>query len=192
MFVKQINMNKFQELLNAFSILAPSITLLYINNNYSLDTIAFITTTILHNMSSFTYHMLCYYDYFEDKINNNYRKLDQSMIHVSSIIYSCVILQDYYYGLLMLLLNTNYIYRLWFFNDNALNRRLNICKSMILYLSPIIYNKHYIYFFRAIFYIILFILSFHFNYLFYGYGHFISHLFLAPYVYVLYNYIIKN
>jgi len=190
MFVKQINMNKFQELLNAFSILVPSLTLLYINNNYSLDIMAFITTTVLHNVSSFTYHTLCYYDYFEDKINNNYRILDQSMIHVSCIIYSYVISQNYYFSLFMLLLNINYIYRLWFCNDNALNRRLNLCKSIILYLLPIFIYGYYIYFFKALLYITLFILSFHFNYLFYGYGHFMSHLFLCPYVHVLYKFIL--
>ena len=94
----QFRMTFMQEVCNAVSMIVPTLVIAYYRiyeppatakfpfwNQYS-KTFAF--GTFLHLPFSFVYHILCAFNYFEDRVDCAARRLDQTLIHTVCIIYS--------------------------------------------------------------------------------------------------------
>lgn len=134
-----------QELCNAVSMMAPSLVIAwhYLVANarecfWHEHTLAFATGTLLHLPFSLSYHLMCAYEVFEDRVDNKARKLDQTFIHVCCVFYSFALGGVGMYCLGCTVLHLWYIFRLWMpgSHDHPKRRRRSVIIGMLLYTLP--------------------------------------------------------
>lgn len=87
-----------QEFCNALSMFIPTLVIIFYGVYdpgpmdgkpfWNVFSRAFAFGTFIHLPFSIAYHLLCAYDFFEDRVNCVPRKLDQTLIHVVCFIYS--------------------------------------------------------------------------------------------------------
>ena len=136
-------MQPIQEVANAVSMLAPALVILY----YAYTTRdLFVTTlligTLMHLPISFTYHLCAALGRFPNRLDNDMRRLDQTMQHVASTIFACA-LSGHHIGwtLVCVVLNTLCIFYLWdrrISNDGKRWIPINLCVH--LYLLPMLWR----------------------------------------------------
>ncbi len=179
-------MSKNQELLNALTIILPSLYLIYnYNNNVSLLLLA----SLIHLPFSFLYHLLVIYDNFGDKIDNNLRRLDQTFQHISIIIFSYAISKSVLFLLFNIIFNFYSINLIWNKKtSNDMKRWHNVCLNGILFKSYLLYDqKYYLYIYIIFIYLLCgfpFIPRINILY-FNGYGQSLSHCLLILYAHAL-------
>ena len=177
------------ELVNAVTTLCPSVVVSYFYMyNQSLCntyTLSISIGTLLHMPFSFTYHVLCAFDYFTHRVDCVGRKLDQTFIHVTCVFFSYGLSASPLYAGCNVLVNTLCIRRIWIqgAHDTPFNRRRNVAAASILYMAPLLWRGDYATFFTA--YVgFLGIGSLAFMCQMYA-GHAIFHILLGPFVYQL-------
>jgi hypothetical protein len=185
-----------QELCNALTIVAPSLLLAFLWFNtahYNNYTLIIILSTWIHMLISASYHMMCAFGYFKDRINCAMRKLDQSLIHMCCITFSYALSGDTLYGLTALMINAWYITRLWVpgTHDTRFGRLSNLFVAIMLSLFPIFIRGDYINYFGALGSFIVAAVFFQMNEFFHGWGHAISHLCYCQFLYFLFMSSIK-
>jgi len=184
-----------QEFANAVSMVVPSLVVVYhylfadpATCFWSIYTKAVGGSALLHLPFSFSYHMMCAFDYYEDRVNSMGRKLDQTFIHVASTMCAFGLSGDGLYTASMAILQTWYIIKLWMpgLHDNSFERRSNVFMSVILYTLPMLWRGDHANFVRA--FMGSFMLgasAFAFNRYFNGWGHSTSHVVLGVFMHCL-------
>lgn len=117
-----IKMSFAQEMMNAFSMFIP-VSVVYYHYTVAYAEPCFWTTItgplgiavgcLLHMPFAFMYHFLCALDFFEDRVENLGRKLDQTFIHVSSAIFSYALSGAQLYAVATALLHGVAISYIW-------------------------------------------------------------------------------
>ena len=103
-----------------------------------------ILGTILHFPFSFYYHIGCAKHAFNHPIDCVARKLDQTFVHVASMLYAYALSKSMLYTCGCILLNSYFILRLWVLPiyapsyDRAWERRMNMFIGVMMYLLPIL------------------------------------------------------
>jgi hypothetical protein len=175
-------MTENQELLNAITILLPSVYLLY---NYNNNIILLLLTTLIHLPFSFIYHLKVYNKLLPNRIDNNLRRLDHTFQHVSIIIFSYIISKSILFLLINIINNIYSIYYIWDKKtSNDMKRWENVCLNGLFINIYLLYDKkYYLYLYINIIYLLCgfpFIPNINKKY-FYGYGQSISHCLLVLY-----------
>ena len=179
-----------QELANAISMLFPAIVTLQcaLVHKHTLVTALLIGTT-MHLPVSFTYHLLAALKRLPDRIDNDFRRLDQTLQHVACAIFAYATTGIVKYGLACLFLNSLGIFALWHPRTSNDGRRfipINLCAH--LYMMPMLWRgdtSNFLIAFEAFWMGGVFFVPF-INYDFFdGWGHFIFHLALGVHSYAL-------
>jgi hypothetical protein len=190
------NMTFAQEFANAVSMMVPSLVVIHHYHFadpaacfWSVHTKAVGGSALLHLPFSFSYHLMCAFDCYEDRVDCVGRKLDQTFIHVASALCAFGLSGgDGLYTAGMAILQTWYIAKLWMpgVHDNSFERRSNVFLSVILYTLPMFWRGDHANFFRA--FVGSFMTgasAFAFNRYFYGWGHSTSHVVLGVFMHCL-------
>ena len=177
-----IYMSKNQELLNAITIILPSLYLIY---NYNNNILLLLFSSLIHLPFSFIYHITVVYDKFGDKIDNNLRRLDQSFQHISIIIFSYAISKSILFLIFNIIINYYSICLIWNKKtSNDMKRWKNVCFNGILFKTYLLYEqKYYLYIYTILIYLLCgfpFIPNINILY-FNGYGQSLSHCLLILY-----------
>ena len=140
-----------QELCNAMSMILPSCLIAYYwiweppatedEPFWNIYSKAFAFGTLLHLPFSVAYHLLCAFDYFEDRIDCVPRKLDQTLIHVVSAILAWALSGVDLYGCGCGIVNTWFIAKLWMKgpHNTSFERRSNVIIAVVLYTFPLLW-----------------------------------------------------
>ena len=181
-------MTQSQEVCNAISTVLPSIFITNLwSDNMVLESKIICLSVWCHMPVSFFYHMLCAFHYFEDPIDTFLRKLDQTMVHACCVTISYSLSQDVLYGISSFIMNSWYIGKLWIQgrHNTSLERRTNLALCIFLYLLPVLVHGDYTNYFSAFGSFITAVIVFHFNELFYGWGHSLQHVLYCPFIFYL-------
>jgi len=140
-----IYMTENQELLNAITILLPSLYLLYnYNQNRNDDILLLLLASLIHLPFSFTYHFKIYKKSLEDRIDNNLRRLDHTFQHILIIISSYIISKSKSFLLLNIIINIYSIYFIWDKKtSNDMKRWKNVCLNGLFINLYLLYQKKY-------------------------------------------------
>jgi hypothetical protein len=130
-------MSSGQEFANALSMLAPTLALLLsvLEEPHALVMVLLIGTA-MHLPVSFTYHLSCALQHFPDRIDNDLRRLDQSLQIVSGSLFAVALSGSWLYGLVHLLVHFRGICTMWLARtSNDGMRWKNIALSVLCYLG---------------------------------------------------------
>jgi hypothetical protein len=186
-------MTPVQEAFNALSMLLP-LTILSHAYNASTTTknLLLLIGAAMHLPSSFAYHMSAAFNRYSCRLDNDMRRLDQSMQHVTGTIYAYALSGGSIpFTLANVALNAYGIARLWDPETSNDNRRwIQVMFSVILYTLPILaIHLDYLRYITAIASVILggacaFIPKLNIS-LFRGWGHTLFHAALALHAHAL-------
>jgi len=134
-----------QEFANAITILFPAFTtaLLAFETKNTMVTIILIGT-LMHTPVSFTYHLLAGLGRHADRIDNDLRRLDQTMQHVAIVLFTFATSGSVFYTTLCCKFNAYYIFRLWHPKTTNDGRRfipINIAAHF--YMLPLLWRADY-------------------------------------------------
>ena len=145
-------MSPTQEISTAISMVLPTTVFaldLWTKPPHPCVTILLIGTCI-HFPFSFTYHFCSAVNMFHDRFDNNMRRLDQSMQHVISTLFSFALSGSIKYAALNLIVNARGIILLWKKDtSNDGKRWVAIMYCVMLYTLPMLYRGDVINFFTA-------------------------------------------
>ena len=186
-------MSQEQELFNAITMIFPTILLAYKACTYSNYWIKILfISCLIHLAVSLIYHINVAYDNYEDRIDNNIRRLDQTLQIIIGTIITFALFGCWQYTLCAIIINLIGIYYIW--NNETSNngdcwKCILLC--VILYTSPILLQRKYYNYLITIGSIIIgglcFIPEINTKY-FKGWGHSIMHLFTFIHIQSLINY----
>tara|TARA_B000000557_G_scaffold264721_1_gene271256 strand:+ start:2286 stop:3554 length:1269 start_codon:yes stop_codon:yes gene_type:complete len=137
---------KHQELLNAFTMVLPASIMLF---RKLTDKVAFkdeewtawlvIGASLLHAPFSIIYHVRSAYEMDNDRLDNFWRRSDQSAIHITSILYTIALSRSVNYSILSLVFNGYSIKRLYAKESDSIGAkpRIRILMSVVMYTLPI-------------------------------------------------------
>jgi hypothetical protein len=191
-------MGVHQELLNAGSMVFPSIYCLYycmrwntmdLSNERDRLVVYMVLGTVAHMPWSVLYHLQCALMPHKDKIDNNFRRLDQTFIAVAAIMFSFALTGSTLFFYCCSALNGIVIYRLWSAGNTSpqrkVERRLGLALTTLVYQlpiavvhSPLHFVKCFVTFFASAF-------AFARPEFFGGFGSFIFHVGMTPYIMLL-------
>jgi hypothetical protein len=187
-------MHPAQEIANAFSMLLPAFVILYL----ALDTrhvmvTALLIGTLMHLPISFAYHVLAAFNRFPDRIDNDLRRLDQTLQHIACTIFAYTTSGSFYYAAACWKFNSFFIYKLWHPRTSNDGRRwIPINAAVHLYMLPMLWNGdtlNFVIAFESLWIGGVFFVPF-INYDFLaGWGHWVFHVALAVHMYALANYV---
>jgi hypothetical protein len=174
------------DLLKALSLFAPLGFLPYLyepdwtKNSVKLTSILIITIVLVN---SFAYHTMCFLGKFQDIINNDARRLDQTGQHVANAVAAYILSGSTLYFALFAVYSTWCIMMLWRPTDPPWQRQINLLLSMVLSLAPMAWRGDNENLVGAVLtlggMVVLFKLD--------GYCHALSHLLLVPYFYFVFK-----
>ncbi len=187
------SMTQLQELSNALTMIYPSGVLIYKYYVMPHKLLGYLLLgNLLHLPFAFTYHLNVALNSQSNRIDNKIRRLDQTFIHISSIIYSYVLSKfNVQYMIINCVFNSISIYQIWvpkYSNDGQ--RWKHVAYSIILYTMPILVRGDVKNFCLSLFYMILGGVSFHPKVnlpIFRGWGHSIFHLTLGKFASTICN-----
>jgi hypothetical protein len=185
-------MTPIQEIFNAITMIFPTIVLLWNVWNLSNQlTIILLIGSSMHLPVSFTYHLSVAFNRYSDRIDNDMRRLDQSMQHIIGILYSFALSGSFLYTVLNIFYNIYGIIYLW--NPKTSNdgkRWIPVTISIFLYTLPMLWRgdiNNYILVITSIFIGgLCFIPQLNYN-IFMGWGHTLFHIMLIYYAQILVN-----
>ena len=177
-------MTPSQEIANALSMLLPTVILLAYSSPLLL-----LLGACMHLPVSFTYHLSMAFGRYADPIDNDMRRLDQTLQHVVCTLYSyATSLGSFPYTLMNLIINAIGIVQLW--DPQTTNDRKRwqpIFVSGVLYLLPLLTQRGNAFYFLLAF--LTFLLggtaAFLYDKVLRGYGTLILHSLLAIHAYAL-------
>ena len=174
------------DLLKALSLFAPLGFLTYMNeiefkhNSVKWTSILIITLVLVN---SFAYHVMCYLGKFQDLINNDARRLDQTGQHIANAVAAYILSGSTLYFTLVAAYSTWCIMMLWRQDDPPFQRQINLLLTMVLSLAPMAWRGDNENLAGAVgilaFMAVLFKLD--------GYCHSLAHLLLVPYFYFIFK-----
>ena len=174
-------MTPAQEIANALSMFLPTLVLAYHSANSGNSWVFLLLLgACMHLPVSFTYHLSVAWGRYADRIDNDMRRLDQTLQHVVSTLYSYVLSQGSTgYMLLNLAINARGVARLWDPRTSNDGRRWQaIFVSGVFYMLPVLAGGKVLHFLSAF---LAFLLggtaAFVFNGS--GYGSLVLHLLMA-------------
>ena len=180
-------MTPAQETANALTILMPAILLAYQSAYHGSHWVHLLLLgSCMHFPVSCTYHLSAAFGRYTDPIDNDMRRLDQTLQHVVCVLYSYALSNGSVgYTLLNLVVNTRGVVRLWdpsTSNDRRRWRPIFVCG--VLYLLPILAKGEVLWFSIAFLAFLLggtaaFVLNKH------GYGSVTLHLLMVVHAYAL-------
>jgi len=139
---------KHQELLNAFTMILPASIMLF---KKTTDDISFkneewtawlvIAATLFHAPFSIIYHVRTAYEMDTDRLDNFWRRSDQSAIHITSTLYTIAISRSIIYSIFSLIFNGYSIKRIYAKKSDSVGTRprIRIAISIITYTAPILW-----------------------------------------------------
>lgn len=135
-------MTSTQEFLNSISMVLP--TLVFAMNawyNPSRFLAVLLVGSSMHLPVSFTYHLGVAFHRYPDRLDNDMRRLDQSLQHVMGILFSFALSGSLGYALLNLLFNLYGIVQLWDARTSNDGRRwMPVLISILLYTAPMLWR----------------------------------------------------
>jgi len=150
-------MTSLQETLNAFTILLPTtaILLFYVlylerfpENAARAKLLFLLLGSAMHMPVSFTYHLGVAFGRYPDRLDNDMRRLDQSLQHVAGTIFAFALSSGEWYctffTFLNLLLNSLWIIAIWRTKNDG-KRWMSVFFSILLYTLPILFRNFRIY-----------------------------------------------
>ena len=177
-------MNPIQEVFNAVSMLAPAAMILYYaytTRNVLVATL--LIGTLMHLPVSFTYHICAALNRFPDRIDNDMRRLDQTLQHVASTIFAFALSGFPFWAFVCSVLNGLGILFLWnprTSNDGMRWAPINMCAH--LYLLPMLWRgdlTNFLIAFEAFWMGGVFFVPWINKEYFFGWGHCVFHFALA-------------
>jgi len=140
-----------------------------------------IITLVLVN--SFAYHIMCYLGKFQDIINNDARRLDQTGQHIANAVAAYILSGSTLYFTLFAAYSTWCIMRLWRPDDPPFQRQINLLLTMVLSLAPMAWRGDNENLAGAVVVLACMTILFKLD----GYCHALSHLLLVPYFYFIFK-----
>jgi len=134
-------MTPVQEIANALTMLLPTILLAHQSAHHGNHWVYLLLLgSCMHLPVSCTYHLSAAFGRYTDPIDNDMRRLDQTLQHVVCVLYSYALSNGSVgYMLLNLVVNTRGVVRLWDPSTSNDKRRWRpIFVSGVLYLVPIL------------------------------------------------------
>ena len=174
------------DLLKALSLFAPMGFLAHLyetdwaKNSVKLTSILIITLVLVN---SFAYHAMCYLGKFQDLVNNDSRRLDQTGQHIANAVAAYILSGSTLYFVLFAVYSTWCILLLWRPHDPPFQRQINLLVTMLLSLAPMAWRGDFKNLSGALSVLAFMIGLFKFD----GYCHALSHLLLVPYFYFVFN-----
>jgi len=142
-----------------------------------------------HCVFSILYHLRCAFKCDRHHVDNAYRRLDQSAIHLTCAIWAFCLSGSFIYGAVVLLINAWCVVQLWQPGPHSWGWmvRARLTTTTFLYLLPMAFRKgQFQNFGYSLVSISVAFLCFAFSQRWlYGYGHAVFHLILAPYGIIL-------
>ena len=131
-------MSPAQEVGNAVSMVLPTAVLAF---NAWADPNSFVTVLLvgsaMHLPVSFTYHLSVAFERYQDRLDNDMRRLDQSMQHVAGTVFSFALSGSLGYTALNLALNLRGLYYLWAKEtSNDGKRWVPVLLCVLMYTAP--------------------------------------------------------
>eukprot|EP00960_Hanusia_phi_P053962 762510-Hanusia_phi.AAC.9 len=138
-------MSPLQEFFNAVTMLFPTIALSHYAINWPHPFVVLLLLgTVSHLPVSFTYHMSVAFSRYDDRLDNDMRRLDQSMQHVLGAIFSYALSGSFAYMLLNLIYNVYAIILLWDpQTSNDGKRWFPVMISVLMYNAPMAWRSDY-------------------------------------------------
>lgn len=175
------------ELAKALSMGAPLLVLIYVFKwpVKNAQFLAFYAGMLLLIATSFAYHLMCHLNYFECVIDNDARRLDQSMLHVNSALIAFALSGSTTYFAFVFVYALIAVSLLWKRGEHDTSdlRRANIVVTLCLAVLPMVWRHDYLNLVGSA--ASLFATAALFVYG--GAGHTLSHLLLPFYIYFLYR-----
>lgn len=176
------DMTPAQELCNAISMAIPVLTLVA-RGVHSMPMACLQVGAIIHFPSSFVYHISVGRKCYTDRIDNDMRRIDQTMQHVAGTMFSFATSRSGVYTSLACLPNLLWVYRIWHpstTNDRKRWRGVSCC--ICLYTLPVLFRRDY----RNFLGCIASLYSAGMCFLFVkGWGHTLFHVLMGPFAYFL-------
>ncbi|EKX42933.1 hypothetical protein GUITHDRAFT_153400, partial [Guillardia theta CCMP2712] len=100
--------------------------------------------TVSHLPVSFTYHMSVAFSRYEDRLDNDMRRLDQSMQHVLGTVFAYALSGSMFYMFINLVYNVYAIILLWDASTSNDGRRwVPVMISVCMYNAPMAWRQDY-------------------------------------------------
>jgi hypothetical protein len=135
-----------QEIANAVSLLAPALVTLraaLVHSRHALVS-ALLCGTLMHLPVAFAYHVLAALKRFPDRLDNNMRRMDQTLQHVACVIFAYATANSARYALACALANAVGVAMLWHpITSNDRRRWIPIHLCVHLYLLPMWGTTHF-------------------------------------------------
>ena len=181
--------SSMQEISNAISMILPiSVLLLNIWPDPHPLVIVLLMGTSMHLPVSFTYHLSCAFNRYQDRLDNDMRRLDQSMQHIVGTLFSFALSGSVLYAALNLFVNLRGICQLWRKEtSNDGKRWIPVMYSVLLYTLPMLWRGDAINYSFAMISMMVGGISFVHTRLFSGWGHTIFHAVLMLHTQALVN-----
>jgi hypothetical protein len=127
-----------QEMANAVTMFAPTLALVHsIGERPHVLVMVLLVGSAMHLPVSFTYHLGCALNHYPDRIDNDMRRLDQTLQIVSGSLFAGALSGSWLYGILHFMLHLRSICTMWWMNtSNDGNRWKHVLLSVLAYLAP--------------------------------------------------------
>ena len=149
-------MTKQQEIANAFTMVTPAIYLIkFVIEKYQIQEshpMVFVVMigTLMHLPISFTYHLCVGYGRYRDRLDNDMRRLDQSMQLVVGTMFAFALSGSIWYTMTVMVINLNGLFLLW--SDKTSNdgkRWFSVMVCICLYIAPMLVRNDFENFYPA-------------------------------------------
>lgn len=135
-------MTPVQEFMNAVTMVLPT-AVLAVNAWHAPNrmVVVLLMGSSMHLPVSFTYHLSAAFHRYPDRLDNDMRRLDQSMQHVIGTMFSFALSGSLPYLLLNLAINTHGIMQLWDAGKSSDGRRwVALMLSVVMYTLPMLWR----------------------------------------------------
>lgn len=195
-------MSSFQEWLNAFTELLWTVYAVVLGGTLLSKTSQEFTMLRLaaifgasagHVPFSFIYHARQALRLGDDKMDNEWRRLDQAGINVACIFYAFGTSGTIWYFFLIMAIKFNHVIEIWSPTSTIANRRLHIFTGAVKYLLPIAWHRDFARFGVALASLVAGSLCFVLNDKFFGgYGSALFHLSMIPYHHAILTFVANH
>jgi len=135
-------MTPIQEVSNAISMILPTAVLAY--NSWTSQNplvIMLLMGSSMHLPVSFTYHMSVAFSRYTDRLDNDMRRLDQSMQHVVGAMYAFALSGSIQYTLINIVFNIQGVMQLWRSStSNDGKRWIPVMICVLMYTFPMLWR----------------------------------------------------
>ncbi|EKX32403.1 hypothetical protein GUITHDRAFT_148645 [Guillardia theta CCMP2712] len=138
-------MSPIQEAMNGISMVVPTVVLgldAWTTGDWHVTVL--LLGSCMHLPVSFTYHLSVACGRYRDRLDNDMRRLDQSMQHVVGTLYCFALSGSLWYMIANAVFNGVSVVKLWDARTSNDGRRwVRVMVSMLLYTGPVIWRGDY-------------------------------------------------